>query len=573
MQSFSELQLSDPLRRSLAELGFEKPSPIQAETLPVLLGEPTDFIGLAATGTGKTAAFAIPLLEKLNTQSGRVEALILCPTRELALQVSGQLDLLGKHLGVRSVAIYGGAGYGEQLRGLRQGASVVVGTPGRVIDHINKGSLNLASVRTLVLDEADEMVSMGFQDELEQILAALPSESARTWLFSATMSPAVREVAGRYLRQPKQVQVNRTETVPALVEQIYYTTSEGNKPEVLCKLIDAAPDFYGIIFCQTKALVAELHQFLSRRGYLADPLHGDMDQNAREKVMIAFRERQSRILIATDVACRGLDVKNVSHVVNYSVPRELDSYVHRIGRTGRNGSAGAALSLVTPSQRGLIRRLERVTRTRIPEGRIPSRREIAIAKVARTRELFETLDACPRAAELLDERWLAALAPLGKEEVAARFLTLLQPGVFSLGDSRPENRQEPKSEVRLEVRPAPAAVVVPSEPGAAPVKLEFSREKPRVSAFPGSRPAKSGPKFGPRFGNQPGQKSGRQFDRRSEPKKLSTAFPGWKRKNDRADERLESRGPGRAAAKPPRKNGGQLSEFYKPRKKIRPELQ
>ena len=266
MTTFSELPISEPVMKALTEMGFETPSPIQAETLPILLGEPTDFLGLAATGTGKTAAFAIPLLERLEKSARGVKALILCPTRELAIQVAGQIDLLGKFKGVRALPVYGGTGYGDQIYGLKSGAQVVVGTPGRVVDHIEKGTLNLSSLETLILDEADEMISMGFKEDLEKVLEAAPKGQANIWLFSATMSPEVRGVADAYLKDPQKVQVNRTEMLPSTVEQVYFMIHEYDKPRLVCRLIDAADDFYGIIFCQTKSLVADLSQFLKERG-------------------------------------------------------------------------------------------------------------------------------------------------------------------------------------------------------------------------------------------------------------------------------------------------------------------
>ena len=430
MKSFQELSLSPQLMRSITDLGFETPSPIQAEALPLLLGEPTDFIGLAATGTGKTAAFAIPLLSKINPKAKGVQAIILCPTRELALQVAGQIDILGKHLGVKSVPIYGGAPFQDQINGLKRGASVVVGTPGRLVDHMKRGTLKLDQTQIVILDEADEMISMGFKDDLEAILEATPRLDSNIWLFSATMSREVRKVADEYLRDPKQVQINRTEMLSSTVEQIYYSTHEGDKPEILCKLIDAAEDFFGLVFCQTKALVIDLTQFLKDRGYKVDCLHGDMDQNARERTMKAFRNHQVKLLICTDVASRGLDVKDVSHVINYSIPRELDSYVHRIGRTARSGKQGYAMSLVTPSHRGLIGRIEKMTKSRMVEGRIPTRKDIGMKKVSLLREKFLAQATFKRALEIMNQEWKDAIAEMSRDEIAARFLTLSFPDVF-----------------------------------------------------------------------------------------------------------------------------------------------
>lgn len=437
MDSFAELPLAPGLQSALQELKFEKPSPIQAATLPILLNEDTDFIGLAATGTGKTAAFSLPLLERIEPETKSVQAIILCPTRELSLQVAGQVDLLGKNLGLRALPIYGGSGYEQQLAGLKRGVPIVVGTPGRIIDHIERGTLKLDNVRLAILDEADEMISMGFREDIEMILGSMESERRNTWLFSATMSPMVRKIADRFLENPKIVQVNRTEMVPSTLEQFFYMTQEKNKPEVLCKLIDAAEDFYGLVFCQTKTLVVDLTRYLTDRGYKVDCLHGDMSQTARETSMAGFRKRSKTIMVCTDVAARGLDVKDVTHVINYSLPRELDNYVHRIGRTGRSGKPGLAMSLVTPSHRHLIQKIERMTKSKMREGIVPSRKEIGLKKIAQMLASFTDQPGYLRAQELMDESWKAALAVMTPEEVAARFLTILFPWVFA-EKQRPE---------------------------------------------------------------------------------------------------------------------------------------
>jgi ATP-dependent RNA helicase DeaD len=428
--SFSDLNLSPPLREAIEALGFEKPSAIQAETLPILLGAKTDFIGQAATGTGKTAAFSIPMLESIDPRAEGVQALVLCPTRELAVQVAGQIDLLGQFKNLRSVAIYGGSSFGDQVRALKDGANIVVGTPGRVIDHLTRGTLKLGNIKTVVLDEADEMISMGFKDELEAILKTVPKGESNIWLFSATMSKEVRRVADHYLRSPKQVQINRKEMLSETVEQIFYVTQEGNKPEVLCKLIDSAEDFYGVIFCQTKSLVCDLTQYLTDRGYKVDSLHGDKDQRARERTMQAFRDRKVKIAVCTDVAARGLDVKDVTHVINYSIPRELDLYVHRIGRTARSGKAGLAMSLVTPSHRHLIGRIEAMTKSKMKEGQIPSSKSVGSRKVSALLPKFVAQEKFPRIQELLEDDWKQAVDQMSREEIVARFAALLLPEIL-----------------------------------------------------------------------------------------------------------------------------------------------
>jgi ATP-dependent RNA helicase DeaD len=434
VKTFDELSLSPALAKSITEMGFSVPSPIQAQALPILLKEPTDFIGLAATGTGKTAAFSIPMIEQVDPSILAVQTLILCPTRELALQVAGQINMLGKHKGVRAMTIYGGAPYGDQLRGLKAGTPIVVGTPGRIVDHIEKGSLKLNNLKVLILDEADEMISMGFKDELDVILGSVTRETTKIWLFSATMSPDVRRVADKYLTKPQQVQVNKTEMLSSTVNQLYYVTRESNKPEVLCKLIEAAADFYGVIFCQTKSLVTDLTQYLTERGYKVDCLHGDKDQRSRERTMQAFRDHKVNVLICTDVASRGLDVKDITHVINYSLPRELDSYVHRIGRTARSGKTGFAMSLVTPSHMGILRRIENLTKSRVKEGVIPSRREIGSKKISSMLSRFVNEKFAPRAVEVMDDTWKESINSMSKEEIAGRFLAMMNPDVFSETD-------------------------------------------------------------------------------------------------------------------------------------------
>ncbi|MEK7233744.1 MAG: DEAD/DEAH box helicase [Elusimicrobiota bacterium] len=430
MKSFEDLKLSAPLARAIAEMGYNAPTEIQQQALPILLGAPTDFIGQAATGTGKTAAFAIPLLEQIDTGKKHVQGLILCPTRELAVQVSGQITLFGKHKGVKAVPIYGGTSYAAQLDGLKHGCAIVVGTPGRIIDLIDRGALKLANVKTVVLDEADEMISMGFKEDLEKILKATPRETGRIWLFSATMSPDVRRVADTYLRKPKQARINRGEMLSTTVEQIYYLARESDKSELLVKIIESADDFYGLVFCQTKALVMDVVSAMIERGYKADSLHGDKTQHDRDRTMSAFREKKVDLLVCTDVASRGLDVKDLTHVINYSIPREMDVYVHRIGRTARSGKTGLAISLVSPSNRHMISRIEHMTKSRMKEGRIPTRQEIGAKKVAKILTAFREKDKYFRAAEFLGPDWELATDEMDLKEIISRFLCLLTPETF-----------------------------------------------------------------------------------------------------------------------------------------------
>jgi ATP-dependent RNA helicase DeaD len=428
--SFDQFTFSSEIKKAILEMGYTAPTPIQEQTLPILLGEATDFLGLAATGTGKTAAFGIPLLEKLDSTEKGVQALILCPTRELAKQVSEQMNLLARYKKIKTLAIYGGSDYSGQLRALKEGVSIVVGTPGRIIDHLERGTLILDSLTTIVLDEADEMISMGFKEDIEAILErAADAEQLNTWLFSATMGREIRKIADHFLNEPKQIQVNKTEMVTTSVTQYFYQVREEEKPEVIGKLIDQVPGFYGLIFCQTKALVTELTQTLKSNGYLADCLHGDMEQNARERAMKAFKAKSLNILVCTDVASRGIDVKDLTHVINYSLPRELDLYVHRIGRTGRGGKVGLALSLVTPSHMNLVRKIEAMTKSKMTRANLPTDAELLNIKVGK---LLADFNADPAADSLgsteiekiiTTSGWNDVMEAMTKEEIIARFLS------------------------------------------------------------------------------------------------------------------------------------------------------
>ncbi len=456
MQSFQEFSLSPELARAIQEMGFETPTPIQAQALPKLLAGKTDFLGLAATGTGKTGAFAIPLIERVDPNVHGAQAIVLCPTRELAVQVAGQINLLGRYKRVRALPVYGGAPYGDQIRGLRDGAPIVVATPGRLVDHLNRGTAEFSKVRTVVLDEADEMISMGFKDDLEAILLQVDEAQRETWLFSATMSKEVRKIADRFLMEPASVEINTSKMLSGTVEQKFYVCKEMDKPEILMKLIDFADDFYGLIFCQTKNLVIELTDLLNSKGYAADCLHGDMDQKARDRAMRAFREKNTKVMVCTDVACRGLDVQDLTHVVNYSIPRELDNYVHRIGRTGRSGKKGLALSLVTPSHMPLITKIERMTKSKMFRDTVPSRKEVAKKKLAGACAPFLAAEPA-RVLEVLGQEWLDAIESMEKAEIVSRFLSLKFGDLFTA----PVETQAPKVSNDRPARAMPLVVPKP----------------------------------------------------------------------------------------------------------------
>lgn len=378
---FAELGLSDEILRAIDRLGFEQASPIQAEAIPVLR-EGRDVVGQSQTGSGKTAAFGIPAIEKVDPAKREVQVLILCPTRELAVQVSEEIHKLAFFKkGVHALPIYGGQSYDRQLYGLKQGAHIVIGTPGRVMDHIDRGTLRLDKVGTVILDEADVMLDMGFRDDIEFILKRVPEER-QTVFFSATMPRAIQELIQRYARDPVQVRIEqKTVTVPT-VEQMYYEVDRRFKIELLTRLIDIHDFKVGIVFCNTKRMVDDLVDHLNAQGYSADRLHGDMSQGMRDRVMGKFRKSGLEFLVATDVAARGIDVDDVQVVFNYDLPYDVEDYVHRIGRTGRAGRAGLAISFVSGRELFQIRLIERYTNKKIERAKIPSLTEVEQARAS-----------------------------------------------------------------------------------------------------------------------------------------------------------------------------------------------
>ncbi|WP_017727388.1 DEAD/DEAH box helicase [Halalkalibacterium ligniniphilum] len=373
MTYFNEFAISEQVKKAIAEMGFEEPSPIQEKAIPAILTG-GDVIGQAQTGTGKTAAFGIPVIDKVTTER-HVQALILTPTRELAIQVSGELQKLSKYKSIRTLPIYGGQSIGHQIRALKQGVQVVIGTPGRMIDHLRRNTLKLDRVHTVVLDEADEMLDMGFIDDIESILRQV-NEERQTLLFSATMPPAIKKLSRKYMNNPTTVSINRGEVTAPSIDQMYYKVLERNKLDSLCRIIDSEDIELGILFCRTKKGVAELTEALQARGYIADGLHGDLTQSQRDAVMKKFRDSSIEFLIATDVAARGIDVGNVTHVINYDIPQDPESYVHRIGRTGRAGRKGLALTLVTPREMKHLRSIENEIKMPIPSQEVPTIEEV-----------------------------------------------------------------------------------------------------------------------------------------------------------------------------------------------------
>lgn len=444
VDTFESFGLSAPVMAAMQDMGFTTPTPIQRQALPLLLAGAQDFIGLASTGTGKTAAFGIPLVENIDATTKDTQALVMSPTRELALQVAEQLTLLGKKKGIRVVTIYGGASYRTQMDGIKRGAHIVVATPGRLVDFIEQKIIKLQNVKTLVLDEADEMLNMGFKDDLEVILKATHPEdqdshraACRTWLFSATMSSEVRRISNSYLENPETVQVNKTGGTAETIEQVYFTVKNSYKTEVISRLLQTLPEFYGIIFCQTKMEVAELADILTQRGFPADSLHGDKSQAEREQTLKKFKQRQVKVIVATDVAARGLDIKDLTHVVNHSLPWDAESYVHRIGRTGRNGQKGTAITLVNPEQLHLLRRVMQSTKAVMTKGVVPSADEVAGLKIKDVIDKVGTMKTdSPQlqlASDLITDLTQSDdinLKEFTKEEMLARFIVAYFPNVF-----------------------------------------------------------------------------------------------------------------------------------------------
>jgi ATP-dependent RNA helicase DeaD len=376
---FSELGLSAELLKAIDKLGFEQASPIQAAAIPVLL-EGKDIVGQSMTGSGKTAAFGVPAVQKVDADQRAIQVLILCPTRELAVQVSEEIHKLSFFKrGVSALPIYGGQSYERQFAGLKQGAQIVIGTPGRVMDHMRRGTMRLETVKMVVLDEADVMLNMGFRDDIELILQSVPKER-QTVFFSATIPKPIRELIERYSRDPQTVRIEQKALTVPTVEQLYFEVDRRSKMELLTRLIDLYDLKLGIIFCNTKRMVDDLVEHLEAAGYQADRLHGDMTQNMRDRVMNKFRKSGLEFLVATDVAARGIDVDDVQVVFNYDLPYDPEDYLHRIGRTGRAGRNGRAISLVPGRELFQIRNIERFTNVRIQRGRIPTANEVAEAR-------------------------------------------------------------------------------------------------------------------------------------------------------------------------------------------------
>lgn len=424
MTTFESLGLQENLLKAVTDLGFVSPTPIQEQAIPVLLGGDRDFVGLAQTGTGKTAAFGLPLLHQLDVKLRQPQALILCPTRELCLQITSDLNNFSKYLGdVNIVAVYGGTAIGLQLRELKRGAHIVVATPGRLLDIIERGAINFEKVRYAVLDEADEMLNMGFQEDINSILSNTPEEKT-TWLFSATMPSEVRRIAQKYMDNPFELTVGSKNSGNVNIEHEYYVVRPREKYAALKRIVDFNPEIFGIIFTRTKIETQEIAESLIKDGYNADALHGDLTQQQRDKVMKRFRERSIQMLVATDVAARGIDVDNVTHVINYELPDDVENYTHRSGRTARAGKSGVSIAIISSRDIGKIRQIERVLgkkfiKAEVPDGFAVCEKQLfaMVHKVHNVVVNEEQID--PYLTRIYEE-----FADLTKEDIIRRFASL-----------------------------------------------------------------------------------------------------------------------------------------------------
>ena len=465
---FSELGLSAEVLKAIDKLGFEQAAPIQASAIPILMSG-GDVVGQSQTGSGKTAAFAIPAIEKVDTRQRGVQVLILCPTRELAIQVSEEVHKLALFKsGLHALPIYGGQSFDRQLAGLKQGANIVIGTPGRVMDHMRRGTLKLSGLKIVILDEVDVMLNMGFRDDIEVILQAAPSER-QTVFFSATIPRPIQQLIEKYSRNPQQVRIEQKALTVPTVEQIYYEVDRNYKIELLTRLIDIHDLKLGIIFCNTKRMVDDLVDHLNAQGYSADRLHGDMTQLMRDRVMNKFRKSGLEFLVATDVAARGIDVDDVQVVFNYDLPYDVEDYLHRIGRTGRAGKSGRAISFVAGREMFQIHNIERFTKVRIQRGKPPTAGQVeearAVVFIDKLRATLKSGDF--KKQDHIIERLLEE--GFSSTDIASALMHQLQGGEGGAPAAKKVVREgEPEREVR-EGRPRPAMLR----------DREESRERPR----------------------------------------------------------------------------------------------
>ncbi|MEY4333444.1 MAG: hypothetical protein RLZZ196_2187 [Bacteroidota bacterium] len=423
-KTFAELGVNDQLVKSVTELGYTHATEIQERSIPVLISGTKDFIGLAQTGTGKTAAFGLPLIQLINTADKYPQALVVCPTRELCMQIVNEINLFKKHVsGLQVLAVYGGTSIGMQIRDLKRGVQIVVATPGRLIDLIERKAINLEQIEYVVLDEADEMLNMGFQDDIEFILKNTPNRES-IWLFSATMPPEIRKVSKRYMKEPVEVTIGKVNTSNKSIDHQYYLTSAQHRYETLKRIIDFNPGIYGIIFTRTKADAQEITQRLTREGYDIDALHGDLTQAQRDKVMGEFRDKSLQLLIATDVAARGIDVKGITHVINYELPDDVEVYTHRSGRTGRAGSHGNCISIVHARESYRLRQIENINKCTMHKLDIPSGKDVCRKQFFHLMDKLMSTDVSHGDYETYVPMLAEKFADMSKEEILTRFAAL-----------------------------------------------------------------------------------------------------------------------------------------------------
>lgn len=424
MNPFSLLGISDDVVNAVTDLGFETPTPIQEQSIPVLLEGFNDFVGLAQTGTGKTAAFGLPLLELLDFSSKKPQALILCPTRELCMQIASDIKNYSKNIAnANVVAVYGGANIMQQLREIRNGVQIVVATPGRMLDIIGRKAIDFSSVKFVVLDEADEMLNMGFQEDINDILSTTPDDK-KTWLFSATMPPEVRRIAKKYMENPIELTMGTKNTGNVNIEHEYYMVRARDKYATLKRIVDFNPEIFAVVFCKTKMDTQDVADHLIRDGYNADSLHGDLSQQQRDKVMKRFRERSMQLLIATDVAARGIDVQDVTHVINYSLPDEIESYTHRSGRTGRAGKTGISICIVNTKELGKIRQIEKIIGKQFTKADIPTGFDVCEKQLFALVHKVQNVEVNESQIEQYIPRIMDEFEALSKEDVIKRFASL-----------------------------------------------------------------------------------------------------------------------------------------------------
>jgi ATP-dependent RNA helicase DeaD len=421
---FIELGIRHDIVNAISELGFTAPTPIQEASIPVLLSGSNDFVGLAQTGTGKTAAFGLPLLELIDFEENHPQALVLCPTRELCLQIASDLKNYAKNLpNVNVVAVYGGTSIMDQLRSIKRGVQIVVATPGRMLDIIGRKAIDFSDIRYVVLDEADEMLNMGFQDDIDEILSTTPPEK-KTWLFSATMPAEVRRIAKKYMTDPHELTMGKQNTGNVNIEHEYYVVRARDKYAAFKRIVDFNPDIFGIVFCRTKIETQEIAEALIKDGYNADSLHGDLSQQQRDKVMKRYRERSLQLLIATDVAARGIDVNDVTHVINYSLPDEIENYTHRSGRTARAGKTGVSIAIINSKELGKIRQIERVIGKNFVKAEIPNGFDVCEKQLFSLIHKVHNVTVNETQIEQYIPRIMDEFADLSKEDLIKRFASL-----------------------------------------------------------------------------------------------------------------------------------------------------